>query len=75
MQVRMLRTISGDRDGQAWPPPGGTLDVPDDEAAQLIRQGLAETTDAVPEAATVVDPDTPEKPKTSRRRPPSKPKV
>lgn len=40
--VRMLVGISGTRDGVDWPPRGGTVALPDDEAAALVRAGLAE---------------------------------
>lgn len=42
MIVTMKRQISGTRDGVDWPEPGGTIDVPDDEAATLIEIGAAE---------------------------------
>lgn len=42
MKVRMRVGISGTRNGQDWPPPGGLLDVDDDEGAQLCAGGLAE---------------------------------
>ena len=42
MRIRMLHDRSGPRwDGQDWPPPGGELDVPDDEAVALIEHGIA----------------------------------
>ncbi len=41
MIVTMRRQISGTRDGVDWPAPGETIDVPDDEAAQLISLGHA----------------------------------
>lgn len=40
--VRMLVGISGTRDGADWPPRGGTVALPDDEAAALVRAGIAE---------------------------------
>lgn len=43
--VRMLSTVSGSRDGVAWPAPGETIDVPDDEAEGLIASGVAEPAD------------------------------
>lgn len=47
MRVEMLTQISGTRDGQEWPRPGDAIDVPDHEAADLIRAGYAkEATDA-----------------------------
>lgn len=42
MLVRMFDHISGGRwDGRDWPGPGGTIDVPDWEAQDLIRGRLA----------------------------------
>ena len=40
-KVIILQSISGSRDGAEWPAPGGSLDVPTDEAEQLIRLGFA----------------------------------
>jgi hypothetical protein len=37
----MVIPISGSRNDSAWPPPGGTLHVPDDEGQDLINAGLA----------------------------------
>lgn len=36
MEVRLLVDVSGTRDGQAWPPRGNTIDLPDEEARQMI---------------------------------------
>lgn len=41
-RVIMRIHISGARDGQDWPPVGGSLDVSAAEADDLIRNGLAE---------------------------------
>lgn len=49
MNVTMKRQISGTRDGVDWPAPGESIDVPDEEAASLIVNGLAEAA-APPEA-------------------------
>lgn len=51
MQVTMKRQISGTRDGVDWPAPGETIDVPDEEAAGLIANGLAEESTAEPAGA------------------------
>lgn len=48
MNVTMLRQISGTHDGVDWPAPGESLDVPDDEAAGLIANGLACQSDDAP---------------------------
>lgn len=56
MQVRVIQEMSGLRDGKPWPAVGGLIEVPDAEAADLIRAQVAEliTEDApradVPEA-------------------------
>lgn len=42
MLVRMKTNITGFRNGVEWPAVGGTLEVPDDEAASLIANGYAE---------------------------------
>jgi len=40
--VKMKVQISGSRNGQDWPPRGGLLEVPDDEAQTLVHTGIAE---------------------------------
>jgi len=40
-KVIIVQSISGSRDGADWPAPGGSLEVPKDEAEQLIRLGVA----------------------------------
>lgn len=54
MRVKMRHQISGTRDGVAWPAPGEEIDLPDDEAVTLLRQGMAEAIEdkAAPEKAT-----------------------
>jgi hypothetical protein len=42
MKVRMLQQVSGTRAGVEWPPIGGEVDLPDEEAEQLVASGLAE---------------------------------
>lgn len=41
MIVRLVGDISGTRDGQAWPPRGTRIDLPDVEAMDLCRTGMA----------------------------------
>lgn len=41
MLVEMRTQITGYRNGEPWPAPGGTIDVTDGEAADLIGQGYA----------------------------------
>jgi hypothetical protein len=50
MRVRMKVYVSGTRDGEAWPEPGGEIDLPDEEAIAYLSAGMAE---AVPVAAAV----------------------
>ena len=61
-KVEMVIQISGSRNGSDWPAPGGTIDVPADEAANLISNGFAR----VPEGKSVKA--EPEK-ATARRKP------
>lgn len=42
MKIRLIGTMSGTRDGVDWPPRGSTFELPDDEAAQLCSNGMAE---------------------------------
>ncbi|MCP2339171.1 hypothetical protein [Actinomadura rupiterrae] len=42
MRVVMKHQISGTRDGQEWPAPGGEIELPDVEGAMLCAQGMAE---------------------------------
>lgn len=55
MRVEMLTQISGTRNGEEWPAPGATIEVPAHEGDSLILAGYAkEATDApTPEPATV----------------------
>lgn len=48
--VRLVRHISGTRDGKLWPKPGEYLEVPDQEADELIAIGIA-ADDSVEEEA------------------------
>lgn len=41
MKVIMQARISGTRDGEDWPAPGESIDLPDDEAVQLLATGQA----------------------------------
>lgn len=42
MLVKMLEHIVGTRDGKRWPPRGGVIDLPDDEAHALLAHGYAQ---------------------------------
>lgn len=52
MQVRMLIEIEGTIDGRHWPKRGGTIELADHVAADLIANRYAEALDEV-ETATV----------------------
>lgn len=39
--IKLKVQITGTRDGVDWPAPGTVIDLPDDEAATLITNGLA----------------------------------
>jgi len=36
----MIVAVSGVRDGRPWPPIGGVLDVPDEEAVEMLNNGI-----------------------------------
>lgn len=57
MLVSMLTKIGGYRNGLEWPDRGGTIDVPDHEAADLIANGYAEpaTAEEAPDAPDPAD--------------------
>lgn len=42
MRVKMNVAVSGDRDGEPWPPIGGELKVSDSEGRDLCAAGIAE---------------------------------
>ena len=48
----MVGLVSGMRNGVDWPKPGGSIDVPDAEARDLIASGIAK---AAPAQAPVVE--------------------
>lgn len=53
MKVNLKVSVSGLRDGKPWPDRGETVDLPDDEAAQMIAAGQAEPVEKPkPEKAT-----------------------
>ena len=71
MRVRMKAALSGTRDGAPWPKPGGTVDLPDEEAAHLVAAGLAASDrhdEASPAEETATPPDEAEKAVPARRR-------
>jgi hypothetical protein len=70
MRVQMRVKVSGTRDGVEWPDRGVVVDLPEEEAAQLVHARLAEPASGesapVEESATPAD-DT-EKAVPARRR-------
>lgn len=42
VKVKMRVHITGTRNGAHWPEPGGVIDLPDNEAADMCAQGYAE---------------------------------
>jgi hypothetical protein len=42
MKIRMKADVSGSRDGKAWPRRGAIVDLPETEAVQMCRNGMAE---------------------------------
>lgn len=56
MKVRMIVAISGERDGVQWPVPGGEIEVPDAEGAELCTQGYAEPVATPPPRHTATNP-------------------
>lgn len=41
MIIKMFVKISGTRNGEDWPEAGGTIELPEDEARNLISNGWA----------------------------------
>lgn len=76
MNVRLLVSISGTRDGQDWPPAGSVVDLPADEAEHLVAAGLAAAqadTPAPVETAAQAPAETAARKPARPRKPASKP--
>jgi len=56
MRVRLLVDVSGTRDGVPWPSRGNEMDLPDDEARQLVAATMAVPVDEFRRAETAVAP-------------------
>lgn len=76
MRVKLKAQISGTRDGVAWPPVGTVVELPEDEARQMIYAGTAGPLDDKDAAEPVVSmPDNVEEatekfiPETARHEP------
>lgn len=70
MKVRMKGDITGTRNGEPWPPVGGEIDLPDEEAANLCAAGMA-----VPVKEDKVETATPPAEEETRDEPESKPQT
>lgn len=71
MKVKMIVSITGTRDGQDWPAAGGSIDLPDAEASELIAAGLATQVDkktAAVETAAIAAPENAAAPKPRARK-------
>lgn len=51
-KVQMIAGISGARDGVDWPPVGGVLECPQEEADHLIANGFAKPVVKAPKVET-----------------------
>lgn len=58
MRVRLLVDVSGTRDGLPWPPRGNEVNLPDDEARQMVEalQAIPVSTHRSAETAVAADP-------------------
>ncbi|MEJ1195074.1 hypothetical protein [Pseudarthrobacter sp. CCNWLW207] len=56
--VRLVGRISGTRDGEDWPAPGETIALPESEANQLLRSGIAVDPDVETATATTAGVET-----------------
>lgn len=68
MKVRMLIDIDGPIDGRPWPRKGGTIDLADHVAADLISNRYAEALDEVETAVVNPVAETATKPAPRARR-------
>lgn len=70
MKVRLIFSISGTRNGEPWPARGGIIDLPADEAHNLISNGYAVPAPLPQEQERAVIEQEPERatlPKTTRK--------
>lgn len=80
MRIRMKVSVSGTRNGEPWPAKGGTVELPQDEAKNLVAIGLAVEADdeesgepAEENAQAPADAETAAPRKPSPRKPAPKP--
>jgi hypothetical protein len=76
MRVKLSVQLSGTRDGVPWPPIGSVVDLPDDEARDMLTSGVAKALEDKdqPESAVTVPDDVDEAvekfiPETARHEP------
>jgi len=76
MKIRMKYQLSGTRDGEPWPEPGGVVDLPDSEAAKYCGNGTAEPVAARAEVEKAVAKDDAEERKSglTTKRGPGRPR-
>ena len=67
MKIKLKVTLSGTRDGVEWPAAGCSVDLPDDEAAQMVAAGLASAVDVAPVETATADTPKVETRKRARR--------
>jgi len=67
MKIKLKVTLSGTRDGIEWPPVGGSVDLPEAEAAQMIAAGLASAVAPAPIETATADTSKVETRKRARR--------
>ena len=67
MEIKLKVTISGTRDGIEWPPVGGSVDLPEAEAAQMVAAGMASAVTPAPVETATVNTSTVETRKRVRR--------
>lgn len=67
MKIKLKVTISGTRDGIEWPPVGGSVDLPEAEAAQMVAAGLASAVAPAPVETATANTSTVETRKRVRR--------
>lgn len=67
MKIELKVNVSGTRDGIEWPPMGGSVDLPESEAAQMVAAGLASAVTPAPVETATANTSTVETRKRVRR--------
>ncbi len=65
MRVTMKARIAGTRNGEDWPAPGESIDLPQDEAELLVANGLAVADETKPAKKAAVETAAVEAPETA----------